>query len=99
MALSGCPALADYYNSGDDVMSCPVHTLSEAGATSLSQCTVAAGYYGVAGKAAPTACPVGTLSEAGATSLSQCTVAAGYYGVVVGAWDACMSYPCLHGAT
>ena len=58
---------------------CPAGTLSAAGAASLSQCTVVAGYYGVAGKAV-LLCPTGTNpSLAGATTLSEYSARASYY--------------------
>jgi hypothetical protein len=64
---------------------CPLNTVSPAGATDILECTAAAGYFGVPGRAgiqcpadfycvqgttAPTACPHGTISVAGST---QCT--------------------------
>ena len=64
---TGCGGTHDY-----SCAYCPAGTQSKAGTTSLSRCTVAAGFYGVAGKAA-TPCPSGAESPTGSTKFLQCT--------------------------
>jgi hypothetical protein len=57
-------------------ITCPNNTQSRVGATSLSECTPIAGYYGPAGSV-PSLCPSNFYCPAGSTSPVPCSVCAG----------------------